>query len=188
MAVSTTSRAEQVRRFGALLAPATVLVFLAASLRTTPAMPPQSTAKPTVSTRHVRGRVVFLQEESAKIAHVQVVDSATTSVLGIVAANGERILLFENERVHAFRIDKRLRGIPLELVIAQDARVPFAQLLRIFEWQGDQRMEVLYWCDICAIAANQPGPCACCQEDVELRRIPAPPAKGPTSPPTAGKR
>jgi hypothetical protein len=33
--------------------------------------------------------------------------------------------------------------------------------------------ELYYYCDICSIASNTPGPCQCCREPVKLREEPA---------------
>ncbi len=126
------------------------------------------------ASEHVRGRVVFLQERLAKELGIGVVPEARQRVLGIETARGRWIPLIENARAEAFRLDRRLRGIDLELVIRRYERTPMVQLLRVFQWRDGKRFEVIYWCEVCAIATAKPGACACCQEEVELRRIPVP--------------
>ncbi len=123
---------------------------------------------------HVRGQVVFLQERLAKELGIGVVPEARQRVLGIETARGRWIPLIENARAEAFRLDRELRGIDLELVIRRYERTPMVQLLRVFQWRDGKRFEVIYWCDVCAIATARPGACACCQDEVELRRVPAP--------------
>ena len=51
---------------------------------------------------------------------------------------------------------------------------PFIQVLKLFEIDGQERYEVDYWCDVCAIVMFETGPCACCQDDNRLRKRPAP--------------
>ena len=42
--------------------------------------------------------------------------------------------------------------------------------LRLYQVEGDERYEVDYWCDVCAIVMFETGPCSCCQDDNRLRK------------------
>ena len=44
---------------------------------------------------------------------------------------------------------------------------------KIFTVKDGALFQVTYYCEICNITSFRPGRCMCCQEDVELREIPA---------------
>lgn len=44
---------------------------------------------------------------------------------------------------------------------------------KIFTVKDGDLYEVTYYCEICNIVSYRPGRCMCCQQDVELREIPA---------------
>ena len=134
-------------------------------------------------TENLKGKVVFLQERAAEKLGIALVKESHKRILGLELENGRWIPLFEDARVQAFRLDARLRNIPLELVVRKYSRTPLVQVLRIFEWKNGKKLEVLYWCEVCAIASLRPGPCACCQDAVELRRMPVENGKSSVSQP-----
>ena len=108
-------------------------------------------------TEHLKGKVVFLQERAAEKLGIALVKESHKRILGLELENGRWIPLFEDARVQAFRLDARLRNIPLELVVRKYSRTPLVQVLRIFEWKNGKKLEVLYWCEVCAIASLRPA-------------------------------
>ena len=77
--------------------------------------------------------------------------------------------LLRTAQSEALFVDKRFEKRTLVLT----GRVfPGTDLLEIssFRWLRDGELyEVYYWCEICSIEGVDPGSCACCQRDVELR-------------------
>ena len=67
--------------------------------------------------------------------------------------------------------DKRLenREVRLEGTMKRDGTLEVARLYTIH--QG-KLFRVRYYCDVCNIAALEPGPCVCCQRPTELQEIP----------------
>ena len=51
------------------------------------------------------------------------------------------------------------------------------QVLRICEVKDEQKFEIDYWCDVCAIVMFEDGPCDCCQDHNRLRKRPVDPKK-----------
>jgi hypothetical protein len=65
--------------------------------------------------------------------------------------------------------DPRYRGRTL---IISARRFPATAILEVtrFRWLRDgKEQEVFYWCEVCTIKTFDPGPCACCQGEVEFR-------------------
>ena len=69
-------------------------------------------------------------------------------------------------------IHQRLRKLEVELLARQHDGSPFLQIVKIFEVDGAQRLEIDYWCEICSIAMFELKPCDCCQQDIILRKRP----------------
>ena len=47
------------------------------------------------------------------------------------------------------------------------------QVVLVQTVKGGKVYDVDYWCEVCQISGNRPGPCVCCGDDVELRERPA---------------
>jgi hypothetical protein len=84
--------------------------------------------------------------------------------------NGKLLPIVENIRGRAFRKDARLREMELELTIRIHDQHPYVQIVRMYQVVGEQRLEVDYWCDVCAIVMFEAGPCSCCQDNNRLRK------------------
>ena len=121
-------------------------------------------------TETIRGRVVFLAEAMEQQVGVTAVAEARDRVLALRMAGGELSPLLEDVRGRAFRRDDRLRAMEVELVVRRYKNSPAVQIIRVIEVAKDGRLEIDYWCDICAIAMFEKKDCECCQGDVELRR------------------
>src|SRR5262245_53883523 len=124
------------------------------------------------TTETIRGRVVYLADAMEKQAGLPSVPEARERVLALQSADGTLIPLLEDVRGRAFRRDERLRELNVELVVRRYKHSPFVQIIRVIEVAKNDRFEIDYWCDICAIAMFEKKDCDCCQGDVELRRRP----------------
>jgi hypothetical protein len=126
--------------------------------------------KAAVQTESISGRVVFLAEALERKFGIQSSDDAKERILAIETKDGELVPLVEDTRGRAFRADKRLRGMELELTVRRYEGAPAIQVIRVVELAKDGKYEVDYWCDICSIVMFELKECECCQEPNVLRR------------------
>lgn len=117
-----------------------------------------------------RGRLVCLIEEMKEKYRAQA--SPIHEHLAGFKVDGEPpryYTLFRNALSEALFVDKRFKERELRLT----GRVfPTTSLLEVsrFQWyRGGKLLDVYFWCEVCAIRGVDPGACACCQGDVELR-------------------
>ncbi|MEE8257294.1 MAG: hypothetical protein V3R60_05330 [Acidobacteriota bacterium] len=68
--------------------------------------------------------------------------------------------------------DEHLRGRKMRLEGRLNGEGMF-EVVKLFTVRDGQLYKVRYYCEICAITAVQPGPCACCQGPTEFQEIPA---------------
>ncbi|MEZ6062857.1 MAG: hypothetical protein R3C19_21140 [Planctomycetaceae bacterium] len=101
---------------------------------------------------------------------ISTVPEAAERGLAIRTTAGELIPIVEDARGRAFRKDKRLRDMEVELLVRRYERQPFVQIIRVYELSDEEHFEVDYWCDVCAIVMFEPGPCSCCQDDNRIRK------------------
>lgn len=118
----------------------------------------------------LRGRVVWLAEAMARRHGVKTVPEAATRVLALETTDGGLYPLAEDIRGRGFRRDQRLRSVDLELLVRRYHGAPLVQVIQAFELTEKAKLELDYWCEICAIAMFELKPCDCCQGDIELRR------------------
>ena len=141
-----------------------------------PALPPWSSPaaeSPDYVVETMSGRVVWLNDALRKRRKIQSVPEAAERVLALETANGKLSPLFEDVRGRAFRRDPRLRDVPVELLVRRYPEMPFVQVIGVYGFDQGKRVEIDYWCDVCAIAMYELKDCECCQGAIELRRRPA---------------
>lgn len=80
-------------------------------------------------------------------------------------------LVVETDAYHALH-DPKLAGRTWEFVGLPLEDDQF-EVRKLFTIKDGKRYNVTYYCEICHIVSYRPGRCMCCQEDVELREIPA---------------
>lgn len=129
---------------------------------------------PQYNTELVRGRAVWLSEGLENEFGISTVPEVAENTLALLTPTGELIPIVENLRGRALRKDKRLREMDLAILARRYQRHPFIQILTLYEVDGEERFEVDYWCDVCAIVMYETGPCSCCQDDNRLRKRPVP--------------
>ena len=125
---------------------------------------------PQFKTETIRGRVVFLAEALDRKFAVKSSDDAKERILALETPEGTLVPLVEDSRGRAFRADKRLRQIELELTVRRYEGSPAVQVIRVCELAKDGKYEVDYWCDICSIVMFEQKECECCQEPNALRK------------------
>jgi hypothetical protein len=125
---------------------------------------------PTPVTISLRGRVVWLADAIERLHGIQSVPEARERILALETANGQLYPIVEDVRGRAFRQDKRLRQMEVELLVRQRQGSPMVQIVRVFERTREGKFEIDYWCEICAIAMFELKDCDCCQGPIEFRR------------------
>jgi len=125
-----------------------------------------------------RGKVVCLIEEMKEKyrAEANPIHDHLTGfrVEGALPEGGFRYYsILRNAFSEALFVDPRFKAHELRL----HGRVfPSSSVLEVsrFQWYRDGKLfDVYYWCSVCAIRGVDPGPCACCQGQVELREAAA---------------
>lgn len=117
-----------------------------------------------------RGKVVYLAEALQRLHNIKSVDEAKERALAVETKEGVLIPLVEDVRGRAFRADKRLREMEVELLLRKFKGSPAGQVIRVYELTKKGKFEIDYWCEICSIAMYELKICECCQGDIELRR------------------
>jgi hypothetical protein len=117
-----------------------------------------------------RGHVVFLNEALQKRFGITTVPEAAERSIALQTADGTLVPIVEDVRGRAFRADERLRKPEVEILVRKYQGLPAVQVIRLFEVTKEGKLELDYWCDICAIPMVELKPCECCQGETVLRR------------------
>lgn len=144
-------------------------VCLAASFLSPPSLADEKPA-PKFTTETIRGKVVFLAEALQKQYGIKSVAEAKEAALALQDEAGKLHPLVEDVRGRAFRRDKRLREITVDLLVRHYEDSPAVQIIGVYEIAKDGRFEIDYWCSVCAIAMYELKQCECCQGEIELRK------------------
>jgi hypothetical protein len=93
--------------------------------------------------------------------------------LALAADDGTTYPLVEDSTSRMFFVDERLRNRPVVLTVVRAAGTRDLEVVYVQTVKDGVVCEVDYWCDVCQISANHPGPCVCCGDDSPLRERPA---------------
>jgi hypothetical protein len=118
----------------------------------------------------LQGKVGWLADSLQQRFGIRTVPEARERVLCLETDAAKIYPLVEDLRGRSFRSDKRLRDLPVELIVRRHEGAPVVQVIRIYEIRGKEKYELDYWCDVCAIAMYETGPCECCQDHNRLRK------------------
>jgi hypothetical protein len=120
--------------------------------------------------RSIHGKVVWFAESLERRHGVKSVPESKHRILALETDKGVLYPLVEDKRGRSFRLDTRLRGVPLELLVRQHTGSPLVQVIKILAIEAGGKYELDYWCEICSIAMIELKVCDCCQGPSELRR------------------
>jgi len=112
------------------------------------------------------GKVVPLPAPKGK-------SEAKTRGLALAADDGTSYTLVEDDASRMLFLDERLRNRPVRLTAVRAPGTKDLQVVLVQTVKGGKVYDVDYWCEVCQISGNRPGPCVCCGDDVELRERPA---------------
>ncbi len=121
----------------------------------------------------LRGKVVELGTHLKQTIQVPMDADFGKGVVALVTDSGEVFPLIKDIRSRGFFMDQRLRDRPMELHVHKYARLPFVRLFDAYSLKEGKKFKVDYWCTVCSIATFEPGPCPCCQDEIEFRERPA---------------
>jgi hypothetical protein len=120
--------------------------------------PPAPPERPQVFT----GKVVPLPTPTGKpTALVLVADDGTTYAL---VEEGAARMLFQ---------DSRLQGRPARLTALRMPGTMRLQVVYVQTLKDGTICDVDYWCEVCQISLDCPGPCYCCGDETVFRERPA---------------
>lgn len=154
-----------------------LLAFSGAFLGAQDDAPSGGASEPRPKTVELRGRLVCLPEEMAR-RFKATVQPVHQHVLGLRVDGESKSTSHSTTRYYtilrthfskALFEDPRYRKHTLVVSGRLFPGTAIVELTR-FRWirEGALR-EVFYWCEVCSIKTLDPGPCACCQGDVEFR-------------------
>ncbi len=127
---------------------------------------------PARKTITLRGRVLPLGEALRRIGAATGDEDQANGQMVLLDARGQIHPLLKDARGRGFWKDARLRDVPMELRVRKLAASPYVQVIRVFMLRKGKRLEVDYWCDICAIQMFELKQCECCQGPIRLRLRP----------------
>jgi hypothetical protein len=125
--------------------------------------------KPKFVQETLRGRVVWLAEAQKRLFGIDSVPEAAQRALALETKDGRLYPLVEDVRGRAFRVNRALREMEVELLVRRYEQSPAVQILGVWHVHRDGTYEVDYWCATCAIAMYELKPCECCQASAVLR-------------------
>ena len=126
--------------------------------------------KPKFKVESIRGQIVWFNQALKKRYGISTTEDKEKQLLALQTDKGQILPILEDLRGRSFRTDAHLRGKPMELLVRRYQEHPLLQVMRIYAWEKDQKFEVDYWCDVCAIVMFEKGFCACCQDQNRLRK------------------
>jgi hypothetical protein len=122
---------------------------------------PQSKSQPSAAKAQVfAGKVVSLDAQAGKSIERR---------LALVGDDGTRHPLVADDVSRMFRLYPQLQDRPVKVTgrIAagtKDLKVEFVQTVK-----DGKLLTVDFWCEVCQISHQQPMPCVCCGDELELR-------------------
>ncbi len=113
------------------------------------------------------GKVVPLKEPTGKPG-----TKTGKRVLVLAADDGDSHPLVEDAASAMLFLDGRLRNRPVRLTALRVPGTGKLQVVRVQTVTDGGVCDVDYWCEVCQISLDRPGPCFCCGEPAELRERP----------------
>lgn len=125
--------------------------------------------KPRYDTLALRGRVVWLAEALKRRFGIETDRDAAEWQVALETPGGEIYPIAKDNRGRGFMIDPRLRDADMELLVRRYQGSPVVQVIRIYTFKGEDKFELDYWCDVCAIQMFELKKCECCQGPTRIR-------------------
>jgi hypothetical protein len=125
-----------------------------------------------------RGRAVCLDAEGKPFAPGELCDAGAARFhrFGLLTAEGKVVSFSPRDNRAEMFTDHRVRDRELE-VHGWPAADGHLAITRILSWRDGQLFDMYYFCDVCNIKSNTPGPCWCCRQDFDFREAPVNPSR-----------
>jgi hypothetical protein len=120
-------------------------------------------------TESLRGRVVWLAEAMKRRHGVETDADACEWLVALETPQGKLYPIVKDFRGRGFRLDPRLRGVDMELLVRRYEGSPLIQVIRVCTFKAGKKYELDYWCDVCAIPMYELKECECCQGPIRIR-------------------
>ena len=121
----------------------------------------------------LRGRVFCLTEELDNRYKVLPECDKRGHVYSLKTGDGKLHPFLPTDTSAAIWMDERYRQRDLQVAVRVFPQASFIEVIKFQSWKDGKLNDLYYYCDVCAITANKPGACECCQEPVEFRETPA---------------
>jgi hypothetical protein len=131
-----------------------------------PPKPASPKSPPPAATAQVfAGKVVAVEEPAGQ---------SDDRGFALKADDGTTHPLVADDVSRMFRLYPQLRDRPVTITGrllpgTKDLKVEFVKTIK-----NGKPFVVDFWCEVCQISHQQPGPCVCCGDELELRERPAP--------------
>jgi hypothetical protein len=128
---------------------------------------PSIPAKSNEGDIELRGRVVCLAEEMAKLHGANVLQDHLHQ-WGFKTADGKYYTLVRTRNTEAFFSDEEMRQRELLIRGRVFPDTLLLDAIPLRSVKNGKIHDIYYWCDICSIRSVAPGECMCCQAPVKL--------------------
>jgi len=125
----------------------------------------------------LRGKVVWLADALKRRFGVDTDPDVSQGQVVLETKEGELYPLVKEFRGRGFWKDERLRDIEVELIARRFQGTNHLQVVQVYTCKKDQKYEIDYWCDICAIPMYELKECECCQGPIRIRERLLPPGQ-----------
>lgn len=151
--------------------------LLVACRQTALGLEPKTDEKPEYETVYIKGRIVWMSDVLEKRFGVKIDPDSVHTQAVLETSTGEVYPLVKDLRGRGFWMDKRLRDVPVELLVRRYPTAGMIQVIRVYMFQKSKKYEFDYWCDICAIPMYELKECECCQGPIRPRYRLVPPGE-----------
>jgi hypothetical protein len=134
---------------------------------------PSLQATPSPRNVSVRGRIICLTEELARLYEVVQDCDDRGHLYAIRTAPGDTYPLLPVDSAAAVWMDERYRQLELNIVARIFPQGPHLEVIKYQCFKDGRLYDLDYFCDVCMISTHKPGPCECCQDPVVFRERPA---------------
>jgi hypothetical protein len=118
----------------------------------------------------IRGRAVCLDEAGGQTDALFGCDNRTRR-FGVLDKNAKLYRFDPADSSTAVFTDERVRARDLQITARLNSTKQL-ELIKVQSVREGKLYDIYYFCEICNIRAYAPGPCPCCQNELEFRETP----------------
>ncbi len=118
----------------------------------------------------VRGQVVWLTAEGQP-TNDQTLSTLSHRHFGFRTIENHFYRFSPDDSLVEMFTDPRVRARQLQ-ISGLESRSGYLEIIGIKSLRNQQPYDIFYFCEVCNITTYSPGPCVCCQQEVELKETP----------------